>query len=308
MQKIIVAIPAVCEGVDNRFIDELSEKLRNVEGLALLDVSMDNVRNRTSFSYSASEKRPLLEAGEILYEESKKKIDMRNHKGEYPRIGAVDVVPFVPVSNATIEEVMEIADEFAEMVAEKFDVPVYLFGKSAKLPQREDIDEIRDCEYEGLEERLGLHQWRPDLGTDRFIPDFGATIIGARYPLVKFKVFLDTKDEVVANFISSSVRSVNGGLKHIKAYTGMDKDSGKGIITVTDSDYVQTPVHKVIEMIRFEAKRYGVLLRGVEMVGLIPEKVYYDSAAFYMGINDFREDRVAEKAVARSMFSLNYGR
>ena len=193
MGKIIAAIPNICEGKDQGFIDGLTAKLQAVPGLVLLDVSMDKTRNRTVFAYTGS-KNAVFDGGLIFYEEALKQIDMRRHQGEYPRIGAVDAFPFVPTKDAGIEEAVQWAEAFAQRVAETFQIPVYLYGEAARLPQRREIENIREGEYEGLEERLKDPRWKPDLGPEVFKPDFGAALIGARYPMVSFKVYLNTSN------------------------------------------------------------------------------------------------------------------
>ncbi|MCK4890045.1 MAG: glutamate formiminotransferase, partial [Candidatus Aminicenantes bacterium] len=186
MEKIISVIPNLCEGKNKELIDDIAEGLRSIKGLVLLDISMDSTRTRTVFAFTGKVEA-IFNGGFLLYERALKDIDMRTHKGEYPRIGALDVFPFVPIKDATIEESVDLSVKFAEEVAERFNIPIYLFAESSRFPIRKDIDHIRECEYEGLESRLKDSRWRPDLGPDKFNSDFGATIIGARHPLVSFK-------------------------------------------------------------------------------------------------------------------------
>ncbi len=296
MSRIIAAIPNVCEGQDEKFIDELTRKLKVVKGLVLLDVSMDHSRNRTVLAMTGS-REALFEGGLLLYEESLKHIDMRRHNGEYPRIGAVDVFPFVPMKDVSIEEAAEMSTAFAEKVAETFRIPVYLYGEAARHPNRRLVENIRDVEYEGLEERLKDPAWKPDFGPDEFKPDAGATIIGARYPLVSFKIYLDTRDPSVAEKIARSVGFAYGGLRHVRANAGRAREEQKMQITVSISNYRETPMYKVMELVRMESKRFGVGVRSVEMIGLIPERVFFDSAMYYMSIHDLSSDRLVEKNI-----------
>jgi len=296
MSRIVAAIPNVCEGRDEAFISRLTEKLKGVEGVVLLDVSMDQTRNRTVFALTGS-REALYDAGRVLYEESLKHIDMRRHEGEYPRIGAVDVFPFVPLKDVAISETVEMAEEFAAEIAGTFRIPVYLYGEAARLPNRRLVENIRDIEYEGLEERLKDPAWKPDFGPDTFNPDSGATIIGARYPLVSFKVFLDTREPEVAEAVARSIAYAHGGLRHVRANSGRTREDQKMQLTVSIGNYRETPMYKVMELVRLEARRYGVGVLSVEMIGLIPERAFLDSAMYYMNINGFSLDRLVEKNV-----------
>ena len=300
MSKVFSVIPNICEGKDEKFIALLTEKLKQVKRLILLNVSMDKTRNRTIFSFTGT-KEAIFEGGAILYVEAQKHIDMRRHKGEYPRIGAVDVFPFVPLVSATIEEAVELATEFAEKIAGMFKIPVYLFGESAKLPLRHDIEKIREGEYEGLAARLKDPRWKPDFGSDEFKPDFGATIIGARYPLVSFIMKLDTSDLEITRKICRSIQYSSGGLRNVTAYSGIVHETKQTQITVSISNYKITPIYKVIEMTRMEAKRYGIQIVETEMIGLIPEIVFLESAMYYMNINGFSYENLIEKNIQRHL-------
>jgi glutamate formiminotransferase len=300
MSKIFSVIPNICEGRDEKFITSLTQKLKALKNLVILDVSMDKTRNRTVYAFTGT-KEAIFEGGMILYEESIKQIDMRRHKGEYPRIGAIDVFPFVPLIGVTIEETIEISLEFANKVADEFKVPVYLFGESAKFILRKDVERIRSGEYEGLEEKLKDPRWKPDLGPDTFKPDFGATIIGARYPLVSFKMFLNTPELKIAKKICRSIQQRTGGLQNVTGYSGVVQESHLTQITVSISNHKETPLYKVIEMAKLEARRYGVEILEVEMIGLIPEIVFLESALYYMRINNFSYERLLERSIQSHM-------
>ncbi len=300
MSKIISVIPNICEGKDCKFIDDLTNKLNSVNDIVILDVSMDKTRNRTVFAFTGT-KKAIFEAGMILYDEAFKHIDMRKHKGEYPRIGAVDVFPFVPLKDVSIKESIEASIEFAKKVADEFKIPVYLFAESAKSLLRKNIDKIREGEYEGLESKLKDPTWEPDFGPDEFKPDFGATIIGARYPIVSFKIFLNTPDLKIVKYISNSIQESTGGLHNVIAYYGIINESHLAQIVVKITNYKATPLYKVIELVRIEAKKFGVNVLEVEMIGLIPEKVFLDSAMYYMNINNFSYERIAEKNIQKHL-------
>ena len=296
MEKILSVIPNLCEGTNKEIIESIEQSLKAVKGLILLDISMDSTRNRTVFAFTGNADA-IFQGGYYLYERAMKDIDMRNHKGEYPRIGALDVFPFVPVKDVTIEESVELSVRFAEEVVKRFNVPVYLFAESARFPIRKDIDHIRDCEYEGLEERMKEARWKPDLGPDRFNPDFGATIIGARHPLVSFKVHFDTKDVDVIRKICREIQQSSGGMTHVKSHAGRVPDTGLAEMTVSISNYSVTSPFKVLELVRIISFRYAMKITGVEMIGIIPEKVFIDAALHYMQITDFKTARILEKSI-----------
>jgi len=296
MSKILSVVPNICEGRDVKFIDFLVHKLQAVKGLILLDVSRDTSRNRTVISFTG---KPdvIFQGGFVLYEETMKHVDMRRHEGSYPRIGAVDVFPFVPLKDVPIEEVVELSIDFARQVAERFKVPVYLFAESAQVPGRRDIENIREGEYEGLEQKLKIPRWRPDFGPIEFKPDFGATIIGARYPLISFKVLLDTSDRGIAQVINQAVEDI----VHVHSYCGVEPERKLMQLTVSISNYRKKPMYKVIEAIRMETRRYGVSIANVEMIGLIPEVAFIESALYYMNIHQFPINRLLERAVQQHL-------
>ncbi len=300
MNKIISMVPNVCEGRDPQVIDGLVARLNEVRELVILDVSRDIDRNRTVLSL-AGPRDAMFAGGKTLYREALQRIDMRRHQGEYPRIGAVDVVPFVPLRGATIAEAVEWAAEFAAQVAAEFAVPVYLYGEAARTPQRRNIEDIREGEYEGLAEKLKDPLWKPDFGPGTFRPEFGATAIGARYPQVSFKVMLNSGDETVAEALALAVHEAHSGLNHVKAYAGVDFESRNIQLTVSITNYRVTPMYKVIEALRMEARRYGLSLLAVEMIGLVPEAAIFESAAYYMNIADFSADRLLENRVEKQL-------
>ena len=296
MSKIISAVPNICCAKDVQFIEFLTQKLQAVPGLVILDVSRDTERNRTVFSFTGTPD-VIKEAGYILYEECLEKIDMREHEGTYPRIGAVDVFPFVPLKDVRIAEADALAKEFAEEVAKRFDLPVYLFGESAQFPNRRNIENIREGEYEGLEAKLRDSHWQPDFGDNKFKPTCGATIIGARYPLISFKVSLDTVNQDFTQLIAEAV----GNLRHVKAIPGMDAEHGNTQLTISIRNYRKTPMYRALEAVKMEGKRYGVNITQVRTIGLIPEMAFLESALYYMNIHSFHMDRLLERSIQKHL-------
>ncbi len=304
MNKIISCVPNICEGKDQKFIDDLVLKLKTVKDLNMLDVSRDSVRNRTVFSFTGTEDA-MFEAGLLLYRETLAHVDMREHHGEYPRLGAVDVFPFVPLKDATLDETVAMSTAFAQKVAEEFKIPVYLYGESARFPMRRYVENIREGEYEGLENKLKDPRWKPDFGPSTFNPASGATIIGARYPMISFKAVLDTPEEAIAEDISRLIQHAHGGLAHVNAYAGLDSEHKSAQITVTIANYRAMPMYRVLEMLRSEARRFGVTIRRVEMIGLVPETAFIESAFFYLGIQDFTFDKILERKIQTDLDEQN---
>lgn len=294
MSKIIAVVPNICEGRDQRFVDDLAVKLQGIPDLLMLDVSVDQLRNRTVLSFTGS-KDAVFAGGIMLYEEALKHIDMRRHEGEHPRVGAVDVFPFVPLKDAGIQEAKAWAAEFAERVVERFNLPVYLFAESARYRYRRDIDNIRAGEYEGFAEKMKDLRWKPDLGPDRFPADSGVTIIGARHPLISFKVFLSCGEEEVAEAVGHAVADTSGGI--VRAHPGLDSATGLALLSVAVTNFEAVPMYRVIENIRIEAARFGVDVRRVEMIGLIPESVLIDAAEYYMRIAGFDHANLLERNI-----------
>jgi glutamate formiminotransferase / 5-formyltetrahydrofolate cyclo-ligase len=304
MNKIISCVPNICEGKDQKFIDDLVQKLKTIQDLAVLDVSRDSVRNRTVLSFTGSQDA-MFDAGMMIYRETLAHVDMREHHGEYPRLGAVDVFPFVPLKGASLEETVAMSAAFAQKVAEEFKIPVYLYGESARFPMRRYVENIREGEYEGLEAKLKDPRWKPDFGPSTFKPASGATIIGARYPMISFKAVLDTSEEPIAENISRLIQHAHGGLAHVNAYAGLDSEHKAAQITLTIANYRAMPMYRVLEMLRSEARRFGVSVRKVEMIGLIPENAFIESAFYYMGIQDFSLERLLERKIQTHLDEKN---
>jgi len=296
MSKIISVVPNICEAKNTELITSISEKLRAVPGLVLLDVSRDTFRNRTVFSFTGTVEA-IYEGGFLLYDEALKNIDMREHKGEYPRIGAVDVFPFVPLKDMRMEEAIEIATTFAEEVAERFSVPVYLFGESARFPSRRSVENIRHGEYEGFTEKMRSNRWKPDFGPDEFKPTFGATMIGARYPLISFEVFVRSHDEEPIFTVADTLNR----LRYVRANAAYDQEREMMELTVTITNYRKMAMYTVLELIKSELRRYGLVINRTDMIGIIPERALIESALYYLNIQQFPMERLLERSIQKHL-------
>lgn len=293
MSQIISVVPNVCEGRDETFIEALRLKLWSVAGLTVLDVSMDQVRNRTVFSFTGS-KEAIFEGGYLLYERALEHIDMRQHQGEYPRIGAVDVFPFVALRDAPIATAVEWSVQFAEEVARRFELPVYLFAESARTKLRRDIESIREGEYEGFAAKMTDPAWKPDFGPDVFRPDKGATIIGARLPIVNFKAYLGTPSEEAAERVAKVLSDPATGFSGVHFYPALDRTRNEALLNITVGNFQATPLYRILEAVKTELRRFGTRVTRVEMVGLVPMQALIASAEHYLQIFDFSVEDVVE--------------
>ncbi|MCK8815823.1 glutamate formimidoyltransferase [Natroniella sulfidigena] len=300
MSQILECIPNFSEGRDEEKIEKIVEPFKQTDGVKLLDYSADKDHNRlvvTMIGSPAGLKRSMLEAMEIAID----LIDMNEHTGEHPRMGAVDVVPFTPVRNVSMEEAVEISKEVAQEAAEKFDLPIYFYEDAATSPERKNLADIRRGEYEAMAEKVQQPEWKPDVGPAKVHPTAGATVIGARMPLVAYNVNLDTDDLELANNIARKIRHSGGGLRYCKAI-GIDL-SERGIVQVSMNltNYTKTSLYQAFEMIKFEAKRYGVNIIGSELIGLLPAQALFDVAEYYLGVEDFSPEQIMENRLLEDL-------
>ena len=293
MSQSISVVPNVSEGRDEAFVQSLTERLEAVPGLIVLDVSMDQVRNRTIYSFTGP-REALFEGGYLVYEAALGAIDMRHHQGEYPRIGAVDVFPFVALRDATMATAIEWSVAFAEEVARRFDLPVYLFAESARTKLRRDVENIREGEYEGFAARMTDPAWKPDFGPDRFPPDKGATIIGARLPIVNFKAYLTTAHEEAAEWAAQVLSDPATGMPGVHFYPALDRTRNQALLNVTVGNFQATPLYRILEAVKTELRRFGAGVSRVEMVGLVPQRALLDSAEHYLQLFGFAGEDVLE--------------
>ncbi|WDU82393.1 glutamate formimidoyltransferase [Caloramator sp. Dgby_cultured_2] len=296
MTKIIECVPNFSEGRDLDKIEKIVNPFRGKEGVKLLDYSRDVDHNRvvvTVVGEPQAVKEAMLEAMGVAIEV----IDMRNHKGEHPRMGAVDVVPFIPVKNMTMTEAVELSKEFAREASEKYNLPIFLYEKSATSPDRENLANIRKGEFEGMFEKIKQPEWKPDFGPQEVHPTAGVTAVGARMPLVAFNVNLGTNNIEIANKIARNVRFLNGGLRYCKAIGVELKDRGIVQVSMNMTDYTKTALYRAFELIKVEARRYGVPVIGSEIIGLVPMEALIDTAVYYLGVEDFSMDQILENRI-----------
>ncbi|WP_080902896.1 glutamate formimidoyltransferase [Parabacteroides sp. Marseille-P3160] len=293
MNKIIECVPNFSEGCDPEKIDRIVQAFRAKEGVKLLDYSADRDHNRMVVTV-VGEPEPLKQAVIEAIGTAARLIDLTRHRGEHPRLGATDVVPFIPIKNATMEEVVALSKTVAQEAAERYGIPMFLYEKSASAPHRENLAEVRRNEFEGLAEKMKQPEWKPDFGPDIPHPTAGATVIGARMPLIAYNINLNTDCLEIAKQIAKKVRYIGGGLRFCKAMGVELKERHIVQVSMNLTDYTRTSLYQAHELVRLEAKRYGVSVIGGELIGLLPLAALVDTAAYYLGLENFSVRQVLE--------------
>lgn len=294
--KIIECVPNFSEGRDLAKIDQLVAPFRARPGVKLLNYSNDEDHNRlvvTLVGEPEALRDALIEAIGIAV----KLIDLNHHQGQHPRMGAVDVVPFIPIKNTTMDEAIALSKEVAEAVAHLYGLPVFLYEKSATAPHRENLATVRKGEFEGMVAKLKLLEWKPDFGPVERHPTAGVVAIGARMPLVAYNINLNTNDLEIANKIAKNIRHINGGLRYVKAMGVELTDRHITQVSINMTDYTRTALYRAFELTRIEARRYGVSIVGSEIIGLVPMEALIDTASYYLGLENFSMQQVLEARI-----------
>ena len=287
-------VPNYSEGRDADKIEKIVDCFRGVKGVKLLDYSSDSDHNRSVVTV-IGEREPLKAAVVASIGKALELIDLNVHTGQHPRMGAVDVVPFIPLRGATMEEADALAKEAAREAAEKYSLPVFLYEQSASAPHRVNLADVRKGQFEGMAEKMkDRAMWAPDFGPETIHPTGGATAIGARAPLVAFNVNLSTDNMDIARSIVHAVRHIDGGFRYCKALPVELKERGIVQVSMNLTDYRKTAIYRVVEAIRTECRRYGVSIVGSELVGLIPMQALTDCAEYYLQLENFSPDQVLE--------------
>ncbi len=293
MAKIVECVPNFSEGRDVETINKIVESIEQVEGTKLLDYSYDQSHNRSVVTF-IGEPGAVLEAAFQSARKAAELIDMAQHSGEHPRMGAVDVIPFVPVSNITMEECIEMAENLGRRLADELEIPVYLYEEAAKKPERKNLSYIRRGQYEGLIESIKEPGLEPDFGPIRVHPRAGATAVGARPPLIAYNINLDTGNVEIAKNIARVIRGSSGGFPSIKGLGILIGKTGRAQVTINVCDYQKVPLHRVFELVKLEAARYGVQVTDSEIVGLAPMDALIDAAEYYLQLAGLERSQVLE--------------
>jgi glutamate formiminotransferase len=295
---VIECIPNLSEGRRSDVLDACAAAVRGT-GVHLLDVKPDASHNRTVFTF-AGERDQVKAAVLALYQAALPAIDLRQHSGEHPRIGAVDVVPFVPIAGVTMADCVELARETGAAIADRFAVPVFLYEDAASSPARRNLEDIRRGEFEGLAAKLASPDWRPDFGPASPHPSAGASVVGARMPLIAYNINLATDRLEVAKKIAAAIRQSSGGLRYVKAMGVELSDRGIVQVSMNLTNFEKTPVFRVFELVKREAARYGVAVLESEIIGLIPSAALTASAAWYLQLERFGDDQVLETKLRKA--------
>lgn len=293
LSKIVECVPNFSEGRDPEKIDKIVSAFRAKENVKLLDYSNDVDHNRMVVTV-VGEPQALCKALVEAIGVAVQVIDLTKHEGQHPRMGAVDVVPFIPIKNVTMEEAISLSVSVGKEVAERYNLPVFLYEKSATAPHRENLASVRKGEFEGLVGKMKLPEWQPDFGPVERHPTAGAVAVGARMPLVAYNINLNTNDVEIATRIAKKIRHLNGGLRFVKAMGVELKERNIAQVSINMTDYSRTALYQVFELTRVEARRYGVSIIGSEIIGLVPMEALVDTASYYLGLEDFSMQQVLE--------------
>ena len=295
MQQIVECVPNFSEGRRQEVIDHILAAIAQVPGARVLDVKSDPDHNRSVVTIIGAPQA----ASEAAFQgvvSAAEWIDMDHHRGGHPRMGATDVIPFVPVRGVTMEDCVTLARQLGQRIGQELGIPVYLFEEAATRPDRRNLADLRRGEYEGLKKEIGTNPDRvPDFGP-AVMGTAGVTAIGARQPLVAFNVYLNTDDASPAKAIAKAVRHSSGGFRFVKAL-GLLVD-GQAQVSMNLTDYRQTPIHRVLELIRIEAAHYGLTVTRSEVVGLVPAEALLDAAQFYLQLEGFTSEQVLENRLS----------
>lgn len=293
--KILMCVPNVSEGRDQATVDRLAGLIRSQPGVKLIDLSSDGDHNRSVYSY-LGEIDAVLAATKVFAAAVIDAVDMTKHTGGHPRNGALDTVPFIPVGDTTTEEAVAVAKDFGKWLGE-LGVPVYYYEDAATRPERRNLVDVREGQYEALPEKLKDPFWTPDEGPAEFVPKSGATQVSARFPLVAFNVNLRTDDLAVATQIAHAVRHLNGGFRFVRAIGLEVTGTGMTQVSMNLTNYTQTPIPRVMEAIKSEARRYGVSVASAELVGPVPLGAIQEVVRYYLQIHDFSMAQTIEMNV-----------
>jgi len=290
--RLLECVPNVSEGRDAARLNRIVGAVKTTPGIDLLDWSADPDHNRAVLTY-VGEPEAVLAATQALCLEAFAAIDMRTHEGAHPRMGAVDVIPFVPLRGVSSEEAIALARRLGAWIGEQ-GVPVYYYQEAATRPERASLPDVRRGEYEGLKAKLATAEGAPDAGPALFNERSGASIVGVRFPLIAFNVNLATSDLSVARRIAEAVRFSSGGYRYVRAMGVALEGKGQVQVSTDILNYEKTPVHRILETVRSEAARYGVSVAGCELIGLAPLDAFTEAIRYYLQIHDFSSSQIIE--------------
>lgn len=290
MAKIVECVPNISEGRNTQIIEAVIDQVRAVKGVTLLDYSSDPSHNRTVITFIGNPEG-VKEAAVGVAKKAAELIDLNKHQGEHPRMGAVDVIPFIPIKEVEMSECIAISKEVAKRVWEEAKMPVFLYEDSASAPHRVNLAQIRKGQFEGMAQKVKEEEWEPDFGGRTIHPTAGVVAVGARMPLVAFNINLSTSDIEIASKIAKIIRRSSGGFDCVKALGVMLEERNIAQVSINMTNFHKTPLYRVLELTKAEAARYGVHVVGTEVIGLTPMQALIDSAEYYLQIENFDFDK-----------------
>lgn len=290
--RLVECVPNISEGRRRDVIDAVVDAVRQTPGVRVLNVQSDESHNRTVVTF-AGEGEAVAQAALALAGKAVELIDLRDHQGEHPRLGAVDVIPFVPLGETTLEECVGLARRLGEQIWAVLRLPVYLYAAAATAAHRVRLPDIRKGEFEGLGAKMVQGGWAPDIGDSRPHPSGGAVVVGARYPLIAYNINLRTTDVKIASAVARAVRGSSGGLANVQAL-GVVAASGLAQVTINILDASKTPMARIFDLVRVEAERYGVEVAESEVVGLVPLDAIVDAARAHLRMHSFDRGQILE--------------
>lgn len=293
MAALIECVPNISEGRDRAAVDAVASAVRGVPGVRLLDVSSDAAHNRSVLTF-VGDAAAVLAGVRALFDAVLPRIDLRRHRGEHPRMGAVDVVPFIPIRGSSSEDCVALARQAGADIAQRFGVPVYLYEEAASAEHRRNLADVRKGQFEGFAEKMKDPRWAPDFGPREPHPSAGAVAVGARAFLIAYNVNLGTRDLGIADRIAKAIRHMSGGFRYVKAMGVELAERGQVQVSINMTNFRKTPLHRVFECVRSEAERHGVPVVGSEIVGLAPADALYAAAEHYLRLEGFTPEQVLE--------------
>ena len=286
MARIVECVPNISEGRNTEIIEAVIDQVRAVAGVTLLDYSSDPSHNRSVITFIGNPEG-VAEAAVRVAKKAAELIDLNKHEGEHPRMGAVDVIPFIPIKEMTSADCVELSKQVAKRVWEEAKIPVFLYEDSASAPHRVNLAAIRKGQFEGMAQKVKEAEWEPDFGGKTIHPTAGVVAVGARMPLVAFNINLSTSDVEIASKIAKIIRRSSGGFDCVKALGVMLEDRNVAQVSINMTNFHKTPLYRVLELTKAEAARWGVHVIGTEIIGLTPMQALIDSAEYYLQIENF---------------------
>src|ERR1700739_976297 len=301
MKRLIECVPNFSEGRDPGKVDAIVQAMSSVPGVYVLDREMDPDHNRCVITL-AGDPDAVAEAALLGTGKAMELIDMNEHRGAHPRVGATDVVPFIPIEGLTIDDCVALAGRVGNEIWKRYRIPVFFYEAAATRPDRVNLENVRRGQFEGLREEMKKnHDRQPDVGEPKLHPTAGVTVVGARKFLIAYNVNLTTQDVGMANKIAKAIRFSSGGLRYVKSMGVELKVRNLAQVSINLTDFEQTPMHRVYEMVKREAARYGVVPVGSEIVGLVPKKAIEMAADYFLQFEDFSPAQILENKLAAAL-------